>query len=59
MQWLEGPTGYPELLSALCRACAVQEISPFHTAYICPPASAGAPSDAAQSSANKDKKDVL
>lgn len=39
-----------------CHTCAVLEILPFHTAYICPPASVGAPSDAAQSSANKDKK---
>lgn len=45
------PTGYPELLSGLCCACAAQEILPFHTAYTCPPASAGAPSGAAQSSA--------
>lgn len=49
MQWLEGPIGYPEFLSALCHICTVLEILPFHTAYICPPASAGAPSDAAQS----------
>lgn len=54
MQWQEGPIGYPELLCDLCHA--VLAILPFHTACICPPASAGAPSDAAQNSADRDKR---
>lgn len=56
-QLLEGPTGYPEFISAQCGASL--EILPFHTAYISPPASVCAPSDGGQSSTKEGQKDVL